>query len=98
MSQTVSLTSRVRMPDGILLQLLQDELILLNLSSGTYYSLDPIGTRIWQLLQAMPSQPLQGVLNTLLEEYETPAASRCAHDLMALVTQLQEHRLIEVVD
>ncbi len=97
MSRTVSLTSRVRMPDGILLQLLQDELILLNLSNGTYYSLDPIGTRIWQLLQTAPAQPLRSIRDTLLEEYKT-SAERCAHDLFALVTQLQEHRLLEVVD
>jgi len=97
MSRTVSLTSRVRMPDGILLQLLQDELILLNLSNGTYYSLDPVGTRIWQLIQAMPPQPLQRVLDTLMDEYETPAGP-CANDLLALVAQMQEHRLIEVVD
>jgi len=97
MDRTVSLTARVRMPDGILLQLLQDELILLNLSNGTYYSLNPIGTRIWQLLQATPMQPLQGILDTLLEEYET-SADRCAHDLLALVSQLEEHRLLEVVD
>jgi len=85
------------MPDGILLQLLQDELILLNLSNGTYYSLDPVGTRIWQLLQAAPTQLLQGTLDTLLKEYKTPA-NRCANDLLALVSQLEEHRLLEVVD
>lgn len=97
MSRSVSLTSRVRMPDGILSQLLQDELILLNLSTGTYYSLDSIGTRIWQLLAATPAQPLQSVMDTLLQEYETPV-DRCTHDLLALVTQLQEHRLLEVTD
>ena len=97
MSRSVSLTSRVQMPGEILSQLLQDELILLNLSTGTYYSLDPVGTRIWQLLATAPAQPLQGVVDALLQEYETPA-DRCTHDLLALVTQLQEHRLLEVVD
>ena len=97
MNRSVSLTSRVQMPGEILSQLLQDELVLLNLSTGTYYSLDPVGTRIWQLLAASPAQPLQGVADTLLQEYETPA-DRCTHDLLALVTQLQEHRLLEVVD
>ena len=28
-----------------------DETVILNLVNGTYYGLDPVGTRIWEMLQ-----------------------------------------------
>jgi len=95
MSQAVSLSSRVRIPEGILANLLEDELVLLNLNTGVYFSLDPAGTRIWQLLQARQPQLLQAVLDTLTKEYDVDTV-RCAQDLLHLVLRLQENDLLEV--
>jgi len=95
MSQVVSLSSRVRIPDGILSNLLESELVLLNLNTGVYFSLDPVGTRIWQLVQAHQSQSLQAVLDMLTKEYDVDTA-RCTHDLLHLVLRLQENDLLEV--
>jgi hypothetical protein len=96
MNHTLSLTSQVRAAEGVLAQLLHDELVLLNLSDGIYYSLDSVGARIWQLIQSTPSRPLQDILSTLVEEYET-SPEQCTADLFALVSDLQERRLLELV-
>jgi len=45
-----SLDSRVQANEGVLYQELQGEAVLLNLATGGYFGLDPVGTRIWQLL------------------------------------------------
>jgi hypothetical protein len=95
MSQAVSLSSRVRIPEGILSNLLEDELVLLNLNTGVYFSLDPVGTRIWQLVQAHQSRPLETVLDSLTKEYDVETA-RCAQDLLHLVLRLQENSLLEI--
>lgn len=95
MSQAVSLTSRARIPEGILFHVLQDELVVLNLNNGIYFGLDPVGTRIWQLIQGFPSHPLQRVVQALTEEYEVEE-ERCAQDLLHLVSCLQENTLLEV--
>jgi hypothetical protein len=97
MSQTVSLSSRVRIPEGILSNLLEDELVLLNLNTGVYFSLDPVGTRIWQLIQSDRTYSLRTVLETLLSEYDVDNA-RCAHELLDLVSRLQENQLLEVTN
>ena len=39
-----------RIPEGVFYQELDKESVLLNLATEQYYSLDPVGTRIWQLL------------------------------------------------
>lgn len=95
MSQTMSLASRVRIPEGILSHLLQNELVLLNLDTGVYCGLDPVGTRIWQLIQARPSRPLQMIADALTEEYDV-GKERCIQDLLTLVARLEEKKLIEI--
>ncbi len=90
-----SLTSSVSIPDGILFRELQGEGVILNLNTGVYFGLDPVGTRIWQLLQ--DARPLQQVLDALLQEYDVPEA-RCREDLLTLLAQMRDKGLIEVSD
>ena len=42
------LTMRASIPPDVLLQELQGESVLLNLSSGRYFGLNGVGTRMWQ--------------------------------------------------
>ena len=69
------------------------EAAILQMESGKYYSLNPVGARVWQLL-ASPKQ-VSELLATVLAEYEVPA-DRCRADLLALLQKLQAAGLIEV--
>lgn len=93
MRQELVLTSRVRIRDDVLSRDLQGEQVILDLSSGVYFGLDPVGTRIWHLLQEQ--QPLQKVLDSLVKEYDVTEA-QCTQDLLHLVTQMVEKGLMEV--
>ena len=93
MEQELSLTTRVHIPDGVLSRDLQGELVILDLNTGIYFGLDPVGTRIWHLLQE--HQFLQKVLDSLVDEYEVTDAV-CAHDLLGFVAKMLEKGLVEV--
>lgn len=69
------------------------ESAILNLKNGVYYSLDPVGARVWNLLQ----QPrrVQEVCEALLGEYDVEP-QRCESDLLALLEKLLGEGLIEV--
>jgi hypothetical protein len=72
---------------------LDGEAVILDLQSGTYFGLNAVGTRIWQLMERHGT--LQAVFDDLCREYDaTPAVLE--HDLIALVARLQEARLGEV--
>lgn len=90
----VSLDAQVRIPEGILFKELAGETVLLNLNTGVYFGLDPIGTRIWQLLQ--DHRQLQDVLPLLLQEFEVDEA-RCHADLRELVSTLCSHGLLALI-
>lgn len=71
------------------------EAAILNLKSGVYYGLDPIGARIWDLIQEPKS--LNEIREILLKEYEVEP-DRCERDLLALLQKLAAEGLIEVSD
>ena len=50
-----------------------DETIILHLVNGTYYGLDPVGTRIWSLLKDGIGMP--DICRRLAEEYEIDLAT-----------------------
>ena len=93
MGVSLSLSSRVKISEHTLFQELSGEAVLLELSRGVYFGLDAVGTRIWQLLGE--GRSLQETVATLVDEYDV-AAEQGAEDLLALVRELQEHRLIEI--
>ena len=91
----VALDRRVRIPESVLSRELDGELVVLNLSGGTYFSLDPVGTRIWRLIQTCDGR-LEEVLPCLLEEFAVDE-QRARTDLLTLVSTLKEHGLVEWV-
>ena len=92
MSQALSLTSRVRIPENIASHDLQDEVLVLNSTTGACVNLDPVGARIWQLLQEDHS--LHSVLGALVQEYDVTEA-QCEQDLLGFVARMLEQGFVE---
>jgi hypothetical protein len=95
MSRGLSIESAVRIKDDVLFNDLQGEVVLLNLKTGIYFGLDPVGTRIWQLIQ--DHGVLGPVRDAMLGEYEI-SAERLWEDLRNLVTRLADNGLVEVIN
>ncbi len=95
MNKGLSIASAVRITDDVIFNDLQGEVVLLNLKTGIYFGLDPVGTRAWQLIQDHGS--LGPVKDAMLREYEV-SAEHLSEDLLDLVTRLVDNRLVEVID
>lgn len=85
MMQEFSLESSVAISDDVVYREVDQEGVILNLETGIYFGLDPVGTRIWQLIQEHGS--LRKVFDVMLEEYDILAPALEA-DLLQLVRQL----------
>jgi hypothetical protein len=72
-------------------RILGEEAVLLNLASGTYFGLDEVGTRMWQLISEHGST--DKVVATMLDEYEV-AENQLRDDLNNLIQQLNEKGLV----
>lgn len=69
------------------------EAVILNLKSGEYFGLDPVGARVWSLIQEKRS--VGAVRDALLEEYDVEPEA-CQRDLLALLKDMAGQSLIEV--
>ncbi len=74
---------------------LAGEAAILNIKNGVYYGLDPVGARIWKLIQQARS--VDEVREALVDEYEVEP-ERCEQDLITLLEKLLAEGLIEVKD
>ncbi|MEX2109521.1 MAG: PqqD family protein [Gemmatimonadaceae bacterium] len=72
---------------------LQGEAVILNYRSGVYYGLNPVGARIWELIQESRTAP--EVHQDILSEYEVDS-DRCWNDLQRILAELQQAGLIDL--
>ena len=72
---------------------LAGEVAILNVKSGAYYGLDPVGARIWSLVQEPRS--VADIQNAIISEYDV-GPEQCARDLSSLLEKLLAEGLIEV--
>ena len=72
---------------------LAGEAVILKLDAGMYYGLDPIGARIWELIQE--PMTVKDIRDVLLQEYEV-APEQCESELLALLENLVVEGLIDI--
>lgn len=84
---------RFVVPDTVLHRSLEDEVVLLDLGAGKYFSLDSVGAAAWDLMAS--GKTMGELIATLLGQFEVDEATLRA-DLQHLVSQLVERRLIDV--
>lgn len=74
---------------------LAGEAAILNIKNGVYYGLDPVGARIWNLVQE--PRAVADIQTAITTEYDVEP-ERCARDLVGLLEKLLAEGLIEVKD
>jgi hypothetical protein len=87
------MTGRVTIPEHVMVRQLGDESIMLDMASGYYFGLDPVGARIWQLLSQASS--FAEIVERLAQEYDvTP--EQAESDLARFVEELKANGLLNV--
>lgn len=86
------MNSIYRKPIHVLVQNFESETVLFNLQSEHYFSLDPIGSRMFELLTSVSST--DGVVEKILDEYDVDR-ERVEVDLKQLVSELLSRNLLE---
>lgn len=72
---------------------LDGETVLLNLATGRYYTLNRVGTAMWEACTG--TQSFQAIHTTLRGRFDAPP-ERIADDLFALVTHLSHEGLLTI--
>jgi hypothetical protein len=72
---------------------LAGEAIILSIKTGVYYTLNPLGNRIWAIIQ----EPIQvgKVRDIIISEYNVDR-EECEEDLISLFSDLEKEGLIAI--
>ncbi len=92
--ETLSLASTIiAIPDQVSCDL-AGEVVILALGSGMYFGLDTVGADVWQMIQEACT--VESVRDRLLDLYEVDSKT-CEADLLDLLSQMLEQKLISIV-
>ena len=73
---------------------LAGECVILHLGSGSYFGLNEVGTRIWDLIQ--DAIAVNEVRDIVFSEYDVELVD-CERDVLAICQQLVDQGLVEVM-
>jgi hypothetical protein len=80
-------------PEHVMSRQVGEETVILDLGSGTYFGLDPVGARIWQLLSG--GSTVDHIVTTLMGEYDV-LQEHLQQDVQSLVSDLVARGLVHV--
>ena len=86
---------RLRIPEKVVFEIVDGEAVLLDLSAGTYYSLNASASRIWKLIEEHGE--LGKVKSVLAVEFNVDS-DVLESDLTTVIDELQQKGLLEIQD
>lgn len=87
----MTLSDKVSIPPQVMARTVGDETVILDLATGTYFGLDPVGARIWELMGE--GSTLAEICDRMMEEYEV-SREELERDTLKLAKDLAEQGLI----
>ncbi len=76
----------------VIAQEISGSVVLLNIPSGQYYSLNEIGGRVWALCDG--TRTVSEIIEVIRGEYEAPG-DRVQNDVLALLRELAQEHLVD---
>lgn len=89
----MNLTERLTVPAQVMARQVGDETVILDLATGMYFGLDPVGARLWQLLGE--DKTVADICETLFAEYEV-SLEDLQRDVTSLLDELRARGLVSV--
>ena len=88
-------SSKFTIPPQVISRTVGEETVILELESGTYFGLDPVGARMWELMGE--GRTFGQLCDIVMQEYEV-SRERLEEDVTTLVQQLADRRLVTLSD
>ncbi len=89
----MKLSDKPSITPQVMAHLIGDETVVLDLATGTYFGLDSVGTRVWQMISE--GMTIGEICEEMLEEFEV-SLETLQRDVIQLADKLLEQKLISV--
>ncbi|MEI8355126.1 MAG: lasso peptide biosynthesis PqqD family chaperone [Deltaproteobacteria bacterium] len=92
-NKNISTGSIVHQIEDIVASDIDDEKVMMSVEKGQYYSLDPIGSRVWELIEGPVK--VSDLIDALLTKYDVDRET-CEQDVLAFLEELREDGILQV--
>jgi Coenzyme PQQ synthesis protein D (PqqD) len=89
---SITLQSIVARTPDVVGSKIEDRMALMSIRNGAYYGMDPVGSRVWDLIAR--SVRVSDVCESLLGEFEVDRAT-CERQVLAFLQQLADADLLD---
>ncbi|MBX3013933.1 MAG: PqqD family protein [Caldilineaceae bacterium] len=89
----MNLHDKVTIPAQVLDNQIDEEIVILDLASGTYFGLNPVGAAIWSALRE--GKTLAETCQVIVDQYDV-SPSDVARDVIHLTTELLAKKLVHL--
>ena len=91
--KSISTESIVSQIEDIVTSDIDDEKVMMSVEKGQYYNLDPVGSRVWELID----KPIKvsELIDALLLKYDVDRET-CERDVLAFLEEIHEDGILQV--
>ena len=89
----VEMSDVVERNEAMLFTDLDDTVVMMDVDEGRYYELDPIGARIWALLET--GRPVTDLCDALVASYDVEPEV-CRRDVLAFLNEIEDMGIVRV--
>lgn len=72
----------------------ENEKVMMNLEIGRYFTLNEVGSRIWELIDK--NNEVEGIINGLLEEYDV-SREMCREQVFIYIEDLIQYGIVKAL-
>ena len=72
----------------------ENEKVMMNLEIGRYFTLNEVGSRIWELIDK--NNEVEGIINGLLEEYDV-SREMCREQVFKYIDDLIQYGIVKAL-
>jgi hypothetical protein len=90
-TMSISTESIISKIEDVVASDIDDEKVMMSVEKGQYYGLDPIGSRVWELIE----EPVKvsELIDTLFQKYDVDRET-CERDVLAFLEELHEYGIL----
>jgi hypothetical protein len=71
---------------------IDEEVILMSIEADTYFGIDEVGSRIWEMLSKQPASANE-LVSLLLKEYDVDEQT-CIQDVTSFINEMADRKLL----
>ena len=92
-NEPITIHTKVSQSTEVVASEMDDEVVMMSIEQGAYFGLDPVGSRIWEIIEKPVD--VSALCDQLLEEFEV-TRDVCEGDTLSFLNKLSDDKLLEV--